>query len=61
MPTYRVEWTEEYWFRTYIVAESQQEAIDKWSSGNYDDYGKLEHYDFYIQDGVDVELVEEED
>jgi hypothetical protein len=61
MPTFRVEWTVENWFRTYIVAESQQEAIDKWSSGNYDDYSTLDPYDIYVQDGVDVEMIEEEE
>jgi hypothetical protein len=61
MPTFRVEWTEEYWFRTYIVATDKQEAIDKWASGNYDDYGKLDHYGMEIQDGVDIEMIEEQE
>ena len=61
MPTYRVEWTEESWFRTYIVAESQQDAIDKFASGNYDDYGKLEPYDIYTQEGIDITKIEEEE
>lgn len=61
MPTYRVEWTVENWYRTYIVAESQQDAIDRWSSGEYDDYGTLDPYDIYVQDGVDITKIEEEE
>lgn len=61
MPTFRVEWTVENWFRTYIVAETEQDAIDKFASGNYDDYGTLDPYDTYLQEGVDIEMIEEEE
>lgn len=61
MPTFRVEWTEENWFRTYIVADNKQDAIDKWSAGNYDDYGTLDPYDTYIQEGVDVDQITDEE
>lgn len=61
MAKYQIEWTEEQWFRTTIEADTKQEAIDKWSAGNYYIDGRIEPYGVEIQDGVDVELIDEED
>ena len=59
MPKFQVEWTEEEWFRTTIEADNKQEAIDKWSSGEYDGYGELIPYDIHTQDGIDITELED--
>jgi len=59
MPKYEIEWTQELWFRITVEAKDKQEAIDKWSSGDYDGYENLEHYGMDIQDGVDITEIEE--
>lgn len=61
MPTFRFEWTEEYFYRTYIVATDEQDAIDKWSAGKYQDYGRLEPYDIYLQESVVIDKIEDEE
>lgn len=58
MPKYEIEWTEEYWFRVKIEANTEQEAMDKWSNGDYNQ--ELDPYGVDIQDGVDIRLIEEE-
>lgn len=59
MPTFRVEWTEEYWFRATIEADTKQDAIDLWSSGKYPEYHNLEHYGSEIQDGIQITELED--
>lgn len=59
MAKYEIEWTQELWFRITVEAENEQEAIDKWSAGDYDGYDTLEHYGMDIQDGVDITKLED--
>lgn len=59
MPKYEFEWTEELFYRTTIEAKDKQEAIDKWSAGEYNDSAKLEPYDYATQDSIDIYELEE--
>lgn len=59
MAKYEIKWTEEYWFKATFEADTEQEAIDKWSAGDYNQ--ELDPYGVEIQDGVDITKIEEED
>ena len=59
MPKFEFEWTEELFYRATIEADTKQEAIDLWSSGEYPEYHHLEHYGSEIQDGVNITEVED--
>ena len=56
MPKYQVEWTREQWFRVSIEAANEDEAIEKFWEGEYENE---QQYGSEIQEGVDVK--EEED
>jgi hypothetical protein len=59
MPKFEFEWTEELFYRTTITADTKQEAIDLWSSGEYDTNGKIEPYDYYTQESIDITELED--
>lgn len=59
MPKYKIEWTEESWYRTTIEAGSEQEAMDLWASGYHLRNEILEPYDIYTQEGVDITELED--
>jgi|TARA_R110000822_G_scaffold309580_2_gene439535 hypothetical protein len=57
MPKYKVDWTEEQWFRTTIEADSKEDALNKfWEI----EYSQGEMYGAEIQDSVEFELIEED-
>jgi hypothetical protein len=57
MAKYKVEWTEEQWFRTTIEASSEEDALKKfWQI----EYSQGEMYGAEIQDSVEFELIEED-
>ena len=59
MPKFEFEWTEELFYRAVIEAKDKDEAIDLWSSGEYDTNGKIEPYDYYTQEGIDITELED--
>jgi len=59
MPKFEFEWTEELFYRTVIEAKDKDEAIDLWSSGEYDTNGKIEPYDYYTQESIDITELED--
>lgn len=56
MSIYEIDWTEESFYRVKIEANTEQEAIDKWSARDFD--GE-DLFGGEIQDGVGIRLVEE--
>jgi hypothetical protein len=56
MAKYELKWTEELWTRTIIEADSKEDALEKFWSQHFDG----EVYGGEIQEGVDVEEVENE-
>ena len=59
MAKFQISWTEEYWFKATIEADTEQEAMDIWQDNAYPSAGKLEPYGFEIQDNVDIIKQEE--
>jgi hypothetical protein len=60
MPKFEFEWTEEVFYRATIEAKDKDEAIDLWSSGEYNTNGKIEPYDYYTQESIDITELEED-
>lgn len=56
MARFKVEWTEELWFRAEIEADSKEDAYNKLFEGNID-YDIADAYDGEIQDSVEIEEV----
>ena len=57
MASYEIKWTDEQWFRVIIEAESQNDALLKFSRGEY------ENEDLFgqeIQDSLDIRLLDDE-
>lgn len=59
MPKFEFEWTEELFYRTTIEAETKDEAIDKWSAGEYDNANELKAYDYATQDSIEIYELED--
>lgn len=59
MAKFRVDWTEELWYRAVIEADTMEEAQEIFWSGEFDtsDAGNL--YNSEIQDSVEFEEVHE--
>ena len=60
MPKYRVSWTEETWYHTYIEAESEDEALELFWNDEGDCMSRAKPVDSEIQDSVEVEAIEGE-
>ena len=58
MTNYSVSWTQEIWYRATIEANSVEEAREKFWSGEFDTSGTKET-GAEIQDGIDIEELEE--
>lgn len=56
MPTYKIDWTREVWYRSEIEAETFEEAREKFWSGDYND-DKDEIFGSEIQENIDIEEV----
>ena len=56
MPTYKIDWTREVWYRSEIEAESFEEAREKFWIGDYDD-DKDEIFGSEVQENIDIEEV----
>lgn len=54
MAEFKIEWTEETWYRLYIEADSFEDAQDKFWSGEFD-YQKAKITGSEIQDSVEIE------
>jgi hypothetical protein len=61
MPKFEFEWTEELFYRTVIEADNKDEAIDLWSSGEYNNNmpNELQPYDYHTQDSIDITKLED--
>jgi hypothetical protein len=59
MTKYLISWTEEVWQRVVIEAESRGEARELFYSGDFD-MDTIKVTGGEIQDGVDIEELEEE-
>jgi len=55
MATFKVEWTEETWYRNYVEAESEDEARDKFAE--YECFEGAEVFGIEVQDSVLIEEV----
>jgi hypothetical protein len=58
MAKFEIEWTEESWYRTTIEADTEDQALAIWTSGDYPEYPNLKPYGGEIQDGVDINELE---
>jgi hypothetical protein len=57
MGKYRIDWTENVYYTMEVEAESEQDALDKFHSGEYDlDNGR--NYGVEMEDSVDVREAE---
>lgn len=56
MPVYKIDWTEEVWYRYYVEAESQEEVMARFANGEFFDVAIP--YGSDIQDSIEVEEVE---
>lgn len=54
MGKFEVQWTEEYWFRVEVEAESAAEAHDKWWAQYTGGDFNVEAYGMELQDSVEV-------
>lgn len=59
MTNYSVSWTQEIWYKVNIKANSAEEAKEKFWSGEFDTSDTKET-GAEIQDGIDIEELEEE-
>jgi hypothetical protein len=57
MAFYKVDWTEEQWYRVVIEAENQDEALEKFSMN---DYENEEMYGAETQDSVEIIMIDDE-
>jgi hypothetical protein len=58
MPKFEIEWTEESWYRITIEADSEEKALELWNTCDYPEYDDLKPYGGEIQDGVDINELE---
>lgn len=59
MPKFEFKWTEEMWLKTTITAVDEEVAKAKFWDGDFD--YQPEMYGNEIQDGIDIEELEEDD
>jgi hypothetical protein len=57
MAFYKVDWTEEQWFRVVMEADSIDEALEKFSMN---DYENEEMYGAETQDSVEISMIDDE-
>jgi len=57
MSEYKVEWTNEQWFRVTIEADSQEEAMDKFSMGEYENE---QMFGSEMQNSVEIRMLDDE-
>lgn len=57
MSKYRIEWTDEIWYAVDVEAESEQDALDKFSNREYD-LGDADIIGSEMQNSITVEEVE---
>jgi hypothetical protein len=55
MPNYKVQWTEETWYKAEVSAETIEEAYDAVLSGEYESLVELGRD---IQDSIEVEIID---
>jgi hypothetical protein len=59
MSEYKVEWTNEEWFKVTIEAENEEEAMEKFWRGDYDS-SLQELTGNAMQESLSVELLDDE-
>jgi|TARA_R110000803_G_scaffold201849_1_gene266766 hypothetical protein len=57
MALYKIDWTEEQWFRVDIEAENRDEAMAKFLEGEYENE---EMYGSETQDSVEISMRDDE-
>ncbi len=57
MSSYEIKWTDELWYRVVIEAENQDDALDKFAIGEYENE---EMFGTEIQDSLDIRLLDDE-
>ena len=57
MARFKIEWTEEVWYRQFVEADSVEEAREKFWNGEFD-YAPRDVTGGEIQEGIDVEEVQ---
>ena len=57
MGRYEIKWTDEQWFRVVIEAESGDDALLKFSKGEYENE---EMFGAEIQDSLDIRLLDDQ-
>ncbi len=57
MSSYEIKWTDEMWYRVVIEAENQDDALDKFAIGEYENE---EMFGTEIQDSLDIRLLDDE-
>ncbi len=57
MSSYEIKWTDELWYRVGIEAENQDDALDKFAIGEYENE---EMFGTEIQDSLDIRLLDDE-
>ena len=57
MSSYEIKWTDELWYRVTIEAENADDALDKFSVG---DYENEEMFGTEVQDSVEIRLLDDE-
>ena len=53
IPKYLISWTEELWYKMEVDADSIEDALDKFHSGDYD-FDNATNTDVHLQDSVDI-------
>jgi hypothetical protein len=56
MPKYEIQWTDELWYRMTVEANSEDEALDTFHSGEYD-LGNADLFGSELQDSVTIEEI----
>ena len=57
MSSYEIKWTDELWYRVTIEAENADDALDKFSVG---DYENEEMFGAEMQDSVEIRMLDDE-
>jgi hypothetical protein len=54
MPKYEIQWTDELWYKLTVEAESEEIALDKFLSNEYD-LGDADLFGSELQDSITIE------